>query len=383
MLQNNPIGKKRALIAVNLIGFMWFLMDDIDILRSMGYDVLVTGDNSFEESHTITEINRRGARFVHVPCRSKNPFGKENLQAFRQYRALIKENRFDAIICHTPIVGALVRIAAAFGKAKVIYMSHGLSWASTTGIKSLVIFKPIELLGSVLSDGLITINEEDFRQLSKMLCKKVYKVDGVGFDQRKYASAIADRDAIRTELGVRPDEVVILSIGEISARKNHITVLKALGHLQDKERYRYIICGREHGGTILSDALQTEAQASGVRLTMLGFRQDIERIVHCADIGAIPSVREGLGMAGLQQLSAGVPLVGTDVQGIRSYIKEGETGFLVEDPYDVAGFAKAIKKLDDEQLRKSMMNACVRMSKKFDSDIVLQQRAEIYKEILG
>ena len=103
---------KKALIAVNLSGFMWFLMDDIDILRSMGYEVDVVADNRFGESHTLKELERRGARFIEVRCDSKSPFTRENFNGYRKYRRLLKDQKYNLIICHTPIVGFLLRLAS-------------------------------------------------------------------------------------------------------------------------------------------------------------------------------------------------------------------------------------------------------------------------------
>lgn len=171
---------------------------------------------------------------------------------------------------------------------------------------------------------------------------------------------------------------MILCVGEISRRKNHITIVRALGLLPDKEKYRLVICGIEHGGTYLTEQIRQESKRLGVNTSLLGFRADIAELVHAADIGAIPSVREGLGMAGIQQLCAGVPLVGTNVQGIKSYIITGETGILVDNPYDIDSFARAISKLSDPALRKSMAASCREITKKFDTHRALLQRKQIY-----
>ena len=92
------------------------------------------------------------------------------------------------------------------------------------------------------------------------------------------------------------------------------------------------------------------ADDHNVRFKMLGFRKDMPMIYHCADIGVLPSTREGLGMVGLQALAAGVPLVTSNVHGIVDYMVEGKTGYMVS-PYDVSGFADAIKKLADPGMR--------------------------------
>ena len=119
----------------------------------------------------------------------------------------------------------------------------------------------------------------------------------------------------------------------------------------------------------------------GVSTIFLGFRHDIPEIVHCADIGVMPSIREGLGLAGIEMLSEGIPLVGTDVQGIREYIINGKTGFLCN-PYDVDAFADGLRKLSEESVRIAMQPECKKIVKQFDKSVSVKQRQSIYQTIL-
>lgn len=76
------------------------------------------------------------------------------------------------------------------------------------------------------------------------------------------------------------------------------------------------------------DFLKKYAVEKNVRVIFLGFRKDIPEINRCADIAVLPSLREGLGLAGIEALASGVPVVGSDVQGIKDYVVDGETGYL-------------------------------------------------------
>lgn len=86
--------RKKALIAVNNIGFMWFLMEDIDILRSLGFeDITVAADNSANEDFTVAELTRRGVKFVEVRCDFSKPISKVNWHAYKNYRGLITKEK--------------------------------------------------------------------------------------------------------------------------------------------------------------------------------------------------------------------------------------------------------------------------------------------------
>ena len=170
---------------------------------------------------------------------------------------------------------------------------------------------------------------------------------------------------------------MILSLGELSVRKNHQIIVKAIASLPDKERYIYVICGVGiNGGT--GEIIQSLAKKLGVHVILLGYRYDIPEILRCSDIGALPSIREGLGLAGVQSLAAGIPIVATAVQGIKDYVIDGKTGYL-SSAFDVNGFAEGIRKLSKPEIRKNMAKACIKKAKEFDESISLNQRQRIYK----
>lgn len=376
---------KSALIAVNFIGFIHFLWDDIDLLNEMGYKVYVTADNGKNETDTLQMIAERNATFIDVKIDSKSPITKNNIKAFFFYKKLFLKYHFDLIHCHTPIVGLIVRLAARQQRKKgtiVIYTTHGLAFTHLSSKKEYFIYHTIESFASRYCDGIITINKEDYENAKNLHCKNVFHINGVGVNIQKYANVKVDKEEYRKKLGIAVNKIMVLSIGELSIRKNHQVVVEAISCLPHKEKYVFAICGREmtEGGT--AEVIRRMAKDLNVAVVLLGFRHDIAEVIHCADIGAIPSIREGLGLAGIETLSVGIPLVGSDVQGIREYIINGETGFLCN-PWDIDGYAKAIQKLSDKDLRIKMRPFCLDIVKKFDKKVSIEQRRRIYKILLG
>lgn len=376
--------KRTALIAVNLTGFMSFILDDIDIIIEMGYDVIVAADNRFGEERIRGEIARRGAEFVDIRMDTKNPLAGINWESYKAFRRMIRREKIDAIICHTPITGFIVRMAALGSGAKVIYVSHGLSWTHLSDQKTKWKFKSVESLASRFCDAIVTINDEDYDEARKLHCRNVFKINGVGCDVERYLDRGVDRHKLRESIGITDDtKILVLAIGELSSRKNQFVVARAIAAMPEKARYAYVIAGRDIAGTGIGSRMKEFCEANGVELHVLGFRDDIPQLVHCADIGVIPSVREGLGMAGIQQLAAGVPMVGTSVQGIKEYIVDGQTGFTVASPWDVAGFTEALRRLSDPTLRASMAQDCIQMAKRFGLEQSITRRREIYTQVLS
>ena len=375
---------KNLLIATNYIGFFHFLWDDIDIYNQLGYKIYAIADNSKNESHTITILKEKGVVFIDAKIDGKSPLTKNNFSYYLTIKNLIKQFHFDVIHCHTPIVGLLVRYAAIKCRhhgTKVIYTTHGLAYTHLSSKKEFIIYHAIESFASRFCDAIITINLEDYNNARKLHCKNVYHINGVGVDVEKYKHVSINRERYREQIGIPYDKIMILSIGKLSTRKNHVVIVDAISKLKDKDNYVYAICGRRMTGSGTGDLIQKMAEEKGVNVKFLGFRDDIPNIVHCADIGAIPSIREGLGLSGIETLSAGVPMIGSDVQGIREYIINGKTGFLCE-PFDSKAFAEAIDKLSDKEYRASLRTNCLEIVKKFDKKISVAQREKIYKEIL-
>lgn len=377
---------KKALIVANLFGFVGFLWNDIRILQSMGYEVTYAAHDNIgkDDGIQMETLLEKGVKFCPLRMASKNPLSRENFAAYTQIRKLLAEGDYDLVHCHTPIAGFLTRMAAREYRRhglKVIYTTHGFSFCRYSGRTQWIFYFWLERIASLFTDLIITINEEDRQNAERLFCKNVRKINGVGVDTKRYHDVQIDTDAYKRNLGLPTDKIMVLSVGELSARKNHQVIIRALGLLPNKSDYIYVICGRENGSTAITQLLKSTAEEYGVELHLLGHRHDIPEIMHCADLGAIPSVREGLGLAGIQSLCAEVPLVGTDVQGIKEYILDDVTGYLCS-PYDAEGYAKAIQKLSDPDISGRMKQNCYDIAKQFDIHISKQQMKESYTFIL-
>jgi len=377
---------KKALVVAATAGFMkGFLVRDMHLLQEMGYEVHcasnTAGPLSFDPSSFFSD---RGFPFHEIPFASHLPISRENLAATKAFRQLMKAFDFSVIHCHTPIVGAIVRTAAIWWRrkgGKILYTSHGLAFPKGADWKSKVIYGGTELVCSRLCDGVVTINWDDFKTMRSLGCQHVYHINGVGVDTVSFRSTFVDRVALRAEIGVGKDDVMVLAVGELTERKNHQIIIKALAKLGDP-RFVFVICGKAMLGAGTYDALLALARSLRVRVRFLGFRTDIPSVTRCADVAVIPSIREGLGLAGIEALASGVPVVGSCIQGIKDYVVEGVTGFLCP-PLDADMFAERIRRLSDPSLRYSMQDACMAKAEEFRMELSAGQMREIYQEVFA
>lgn len=333
----------KILYVSTMASTLHFFYDFIQKLMEKGItvDLAANGiDDELDPRFTVL-----GCRFYSITT-SRSPLGRKNLCAIRQLYKIVKKEHYDIVHCHTPIASAIVRLVCApFRKngTKVVYTAHGFHFYDGADYKSWLMFFPIEWFFSWVTDALVTINQDDFRMAKRLLHtgKTVY-VPGVGLDIRQFDVVKTDRKQKRRELGVAPEELLLLSVGEMNENKNHQVVLKALGKIfQDKKEFSDRICFCIAGREQLRKELSDLAESIGVRLLILGPRKDVLQLMQASDVFLLPSKREGLSVSLMEAMAMGLPCLASDIRGNRDLIDE-KNGFLIK-PMDVSGWETAIR----------------------------------------
>lgn len=341
--------------------------------KEQGYEVHVAAKNDFiNEPCIIPNCNKyydiKFARF---------PFSKTNINAYKQLKKLMQENNYDIIHCHTPVAGVLTRLAARSSKnATVIYTAHGFHFFKGAPLVNWLIYYPVERFCAKYTDKLITINKEDYERAKWFKLRKngkVYYVPGVGINLEKIQNLKVDIKQKKTELVIPEDIPVLLSVGELIKRKNHETVLKALSQIKDKN-FIYLICGRG----VLMEYLKNLTKQLGLesKVKFLGFRKDIAEICKTSDLFIFPSYQEGLPVALMEAMAAGLPIIASNVRGNRDLI-EKENLF---EPNDVKTLTSLIEKQIELIRQKELRKVIYTNLEQYSLENVLKQMAEIYTD---
>lgn len=296
--------------------FTAFHLPYLQYFHDLGYEVHTAAKG--EEKLPYTDVQ-------HKVCFERSPLSKKNIQAYRELKKLISENEFDLIHCHTPVASVLTRLAARKARkkgTKVIYTAHGFHFYKGAPLVNWLLYYPAERLCAHFTDALITINHEDYARAKGFAAKRVYYVPGVGVDIQKFSSQdniLENAKEKRNELGVLPSEKMLLSVGELSTRKNHEFVIRALARVSD-DTIKYFICGRGD----LQEYLLKLSEELGIRerVQLLGFRSDIAQICQCADLFVFPSLQEGLPVALMEAIAAKVPVLCSDIRGNSDLVSE-------------------------------------------------------------
>ena len=307
-----------------------FNRNNISILEEMGFDISLAANFKDEDSNSLEknrlfykEMKSNGYNVFHVDfSRSISNIPKQ-IKSIIQVNKLLKNN-YDIVHCNSPICSVITRIAyRKYRKkngGKLLYTAHGFHFYDGAPKKNWFIYYPIEKYCSRFTDVLITINNEDYlRAKEKFHAQNTVYIHGIGIDTKKFNSFFSDTEKKRKELGISSNDIMLLSVGELSARKNQSVVIKALPILNDT-RIHYFIAGI---GKMQLEYLEL-AKKLGVEnhVHLLGYRNDISELCQCSDLYVFPSLQEGLPVALMEAISCKVPVVCSNIRGNTDLIEE-------------------------------------------------------------
>lgn len=372
-----------------------FNMPNIKLLQHMGYEVHVACN--FKKGSTCSDQRIRKFQDVlsnmHVvwhqwDCpRAICPVTK-CLTAFLQLWKLTGQYHYVWLHCHSPVGAALARIVAHGRNIRVIYTAHGFHFYQGAPVKNWLLYYPAEKLLAKWTDVLITVNQEDYQFAKRNLnAKKIYCIPGTGV-KIGYANHIKwSRQKLCKVFRIPESAWILLSVGELTARKNHRLVLEAMTKMRGTDVY-YIICGQGR----LCRKLREYARQNGLldRLRLAGYQEHLDEFYCNCDIFVFPSVQEGLPVALMEAMAAGMPCAVSDIRGNRELIRESERcGTALSEaedvcfPYDDADRLSRIllHMMEDKNLRRSCAFCNRKASKRYDIRTVCKKMRDIYRQM--
>lgn len=333
---------KKVLIVATVVKkhIMQFHIPTLQMFKGMGWETHVAGGNDYS---VPSDCRIPCCDVYHEIDFARFPFHPKNIASYIKLRKIINEGKYDLIHCHTPVGSILTRLAA--GKArkkgtKVFYTAHGFHFFKGAPLLNWLLYYPAEWLCSHFTDVLITMNFEDFGRAKKLKAKATEFINGVGIDLERM-KATFKTNLPREAFNLKDDDIVLLSVGELTVRKNHKTILRAISNIKN-DKVHYIIAGEGKNRKRLEDMAKNLGIAENVHF--LGYRKDVYSLVKMSDIFCFPSYQEGLPVALMEAMAGGLPVVASGIRGNIDLIDEGKGGFLYH-PDDVEGFAEGIKRL--------------------------------------
>lgn len=356
-----------------------FAISAIMAAKELGIDFTLANNMSMAEpGHFEKVCEQYGIKMIHIDF-DRNPLGKSNLLARKQLLELMEKEKYDIVHCNTPSGGMVGRIAAAQMKIpKVIYMAHGFHFWKGAPLKNWLLYYPVERILARLTDRLITINHEDYACAQRFHYKKGGRaeyVPGVGIVTKRFERDEKVRAEMRNTLGIKDNETVLLSVGEINPNKNHKIVIEALAKLGRKD-IRYVACGI---GALMEENQQL-AKSLGIedQVMFVGYRTDIDKFYQAADIFVVSSFREGLPVAPMEAMSAGLPCVASRIRGNVDLFNGGQLMF---DPRDVDSLCQALNNAMDDDIVANELARNSQTLQRFSMEEAVKAMKDIYVDV--
>lgn len=360
-----------------------FNKNNILILEDMGYEVHVVGN--WKEGNPISDerleqfkewLSEHNGKWFHIPATRKPYDLKNNYVAYKEVVRLIIEYEYEFIHCHTPIGSVIGRVAAHFTKTKIIYTAHGFHFYKGAPLLNWLLYYPVERILSRWTDILILINKEDFARANKKFsANDTIYVKGVGIDrERIMPKNVCD---IRTALSIPENGIVFLSVGELNKNKNHRIVLEAMAKIRNKDIY-YLICGT---GSLMRK-LKCSINELGLdkNVFLLGYQMDMASFYRCADVFILPSYREGLSVALMEAMAAGLPILCSQIRGNTDLVRNGTNGYLFN-PDSAEEVVLKMKRILNKDIRDKMSISNKRDIEAYYEEAVCEQYKKIYELI--
>ncbi len=176
--------------------------------------------------------------------------------------------------------------------------------------------------------------------------------------------AAPNRGVARGELGLRPEDFVVLFVGRLTRQKSVHTLIEAAGQLRHRVPALKVLLVGEGRGYKEEELIALTASANlGDIVRFCGRTDAPERYLAAADVFVLPSVFEGLGLVVLEAFRAGVPVIASDVEGPAELIENGRNGLLFP-PSDDQRLAALLQTLaEDPGLRERLGPRVARRSR--------------------
>jgi glycosyltransferase involved in cell wall biosynthesis len=283
------------------------------------------------------------------PIRIRNAI---DLAAGVKLRAILKRERYDVVHFHTSRAHSMAPLARSFGSTLIV--TRRMDYRPNR------VFAPYLFNRAV--DGVVAISTgvADSLAASGVDRQRVTVVHS-GVDCERFRPPTSqERADSRRALNISDTDFVISAVGALEQRKGHRYLIEAIGVLAARPASSKVKCFIVGQGSI-HKVLQGEIAVSRTleRIKLVGRVDDPREILWASDVFAMPSLKEGLGVAALEAMASGLPVIASDVGGLREVVKDDSSGFVVP-PANAGAIAAAIGRLAESAELRSQMGAAAR-----------------------
>lgn len=267
------------------------------------------------------------AEALHVPT-FRLPWGRRKrlLAAVDSLVRIIQSTKASVVHSHDAKSNVVAALAQLRTRVPVVGSAYG--WFGNRSVFRVRLYEWMDIHLLKRFHGVLTVSESLKKEsVERGLDPKRLMLVRTGVDYESLQQ-IPDREAIRRSYGLAPDDIVIGNLARLWPEKGQKYLVEALRTVIDQiPSVKLIIIGTGP----LEQRVREQAQELGIadHIIFAGFPENIDQVIHILDAQVHSSLYEGLPMALLQGMAAGLPIVSTDVGGIREVLTPGTSGLIV------------------------------------------------------
>lgn len=341
------------------------------------YVACFTGDRG-REAAFYQAAERAGISVLPIPWTKYKPF----FRAARAVANMVRELEIDIVHTHSyygDAVGALSRMYVPVKTVATVYVWG--KYELHRQIMQAMDWTALHFVSKVTAHCDDTYEKTIRLGFSRDRVTKLI----AGFPAHEVATLSEEkRFDLRRSMNVGDEEILLLNVARIHPEKAQDQLIRSFKLINDRyPQTRLWITGV--GWKELEQQLLTLRNELGLaeKVQFIGFHSDLQPLLQVADIMTHPSHVEGVPIAILLGMSAGLPIVISDVGGVRETIKHDRTGILVKEN-DVEGFAQQVARLiEDREFARQLGNrARSFVSNEYSIQTAVSNVFDTYREVL-
>lgn len=333
-------------------------------------------------SPEIVALHGRGAMRerltrLDVPVRALSPHKLVPLHLPRLLW-LLATQRYDVVHCHLLWANLFAKpLAALCGRRIRINHDHCNDKLSLSAL-----LRVLDRKMNALSTHIIAVSESTRAHLLKhdhFAPERVTTIHN-GIDTDANRPRPKQRAAARAKFGLGENRFVIGGLGRLTFQKNFALFLDVAAAITARHpQAEFVIAGTGPDDS----ALRTQAKNLGIAVKFTGYVADPSELWPALDCFLLTSRYEGLPMAILEAMASGVPIVASDLDGMREILRDGVNARLVS-PDETGAFAAAVSSLIEQPPLASQLtqNALTTVRANFSAETMTRKVEEIYLRCL-
>jgi glycosyltransferase involved in cell wall biosynthesis len=323
--------------------------------------MLIGGLPEEGEADSLHILNDYGVTPILIPELKRNPNFLSDRKALKKIKSIIKEFRPDIVHTHAAKAGALGRKAAFDCKVPVvIHTFHGHIFHSYFGKFKTEVFRRIEKRLASKSTGIIAVSEQQKKELSekfRIANKSKIEVIPLGFDLNPFQVDLeTKRKKTREKYHLTYNQVAIAIIGRLAPIKNHKLFLDSIEKVnsQTTKKLVFFIVGDGETRKEIEEQIERINSNQTIDIRLTSWIHDIKTFNAGMDVICLTSDNEGTPVSLIEAQACNIPIISTDVGGVKDILLENETGYIVPKNNSEKFAEKLLLLIEDEKKREKM-----------------------------